>query len=130
MELASPGQLELISFEIGGQEFCIDTQRRAGNSWLDAGHRHAADARLYPAASSTLRGAVMPVLDLTQPPRTWQHPSRPRATSSWWCSSKPGWSAFLVDAVQGDLHGRCGAAQSAAADGYDRRTLRRRHHPA
>ncbi|KRA64906.1 chemotaxis protein CheW [Caulobacter sp. Root656] len=62
-ELAQAGQLELISFEIGGQEFCIDISVvREIRGWTPVtAMPQAAD---YIPGIINLRGAVMPVLDL------------------------------------------------------------------
>ncbi|MGH1556934.1 chemotaxis protein CheW [Caulobacter segnis] len=126
MELASPGQLELISFEIGGQEFCIDISVvREIRGWTPATPCRRRPTHIRGVIN--LRGAVMPVLGPAQPPA---------GLGSTELSSR-----HVIVVVQfetrmvglpggrrgGDLHGRCGAAPSAAADGYDRRTLRRRH---
>lgn len=63
MELASPGQLELISFEIGGQEFCIDIRVvREIRGWTPA--TAMPQTPNYIRGVINLRGAVMPVLDL------------------------------------------------------------------
>lgn len=62
-ELSGPGQLELISFEIGGQEFCIDISVvREIRGWTPA--TAMPQTPDYIRGVINLRGAVMPVLDL------------------------------------------------------------------
>ena len=57
------GMLELISFEIGGQEFCIDVRSvREIRGWTPA--TPMPQAPEYILGVINLRGAVMPVLDL------------------------------------------------------------------
>jgi purine-binding chemotaxis protein CheW len=57
------GQLELISFEIGGQEFCIDISVvREIRGWTAA--TAMPQTPEYIQGVINLRGAVMPVLDL------------------------------------------------------------------
>jgi len=61
--LSAPGQLELISFEIGGQEFCIDISVvREIRGWTPA--TAMPQTPDYIRGVINLRGAVMPVLDL------------------------------------------------------------------
>lgn len=61
--LASEGQLELISFEIGGQEFCIDIRSvREIRGWTAATQMPHTPS--YMLGVINLRGAVMPVIDL------------------------------------------------------------------
>lgn len=61
--LASEGQLELISFEIGGQEFCIDIRSvREIRGWTAATQMPHTPS--YVLGVINLRGAVMPVIDL------------------------------------------------------------------
>lgn len=63
MELAQPGQLELISFEIGGQEFCIDISVvREIRGWTAV--TAMPQTPDYIRGVINLRGTVMPVLDL------------------------------------------------------------------
>lgn len=61
--LPSEGQLELISFEIGGQEFCIDIRSvREIRGWtVSTPMPHTPS---YMLGVINLRGAVMPVIDL------------------------------------------------------------------
>lgn len=62
-ELAQAGQLELISFEIGGQEFCIDISVvREIRGWTAV--TAMPQTPEYIRGVINLRGAVMPVLDL------------------------------------------------------------------
>ena len=57
------GKLELISFEIAGQEFCIDIRAvREIRGWTAA--TRMPDTPSYVLGVINLRGAVMPVLDL------------------------------------------------------------------
>lgn len=59
----SAGQLELISFEIGGQEFCIDVRSvREIRGWTAA--TPMPNAPDYLLGVINLRGSVMPVIDL------------------------------------------------------------------
>jgi len=61
--LPSEGQLELISFEIGGQEFCIDIRSvREIRGWTAATQMPHTPG--YVLGVINLRGAVMPVIDL------------------------------------------------------------------
>lgn len=61
--LAQSGQLELISFEIGGQEYCIDISVvREIRGWTPA--TAMPQTPDYIRGVINLRGAVMPVLDL------------------------------------------------------------------
>jgi purine-binding chemotaxis protein CheW len=61
--LPSEGQLELISFEIGGQEFCIDIRSvREIRGWTAA--TQMPNTPSYMLGVINLRGAVMPVIDL------------------------------------------------------------------
>ncbi|MET3667185.1 chemotaxis protein CheW [Caulobacter sp. 1776] len=61
--LTREGKLELISFEIGGQEYCIDIRSvREIRGWTTATQMpHTPD---YLLGVINLRGAVMPVVDL------------------------------------------------------------------
>ncbi|ADG11452.1 chemotaxis protein CheW [Caulobacter segnis] len=62
-ELATAGQLELISFEIGGQEFCIDISVvREIRGWTPA--MPMPQTPDYIRGVINLRGVVMAVLDL------------------------------------------------------------------
>lgn len=62
-DLPSEGQLELISFEIGGQEFCIDIRSvREIRGWTAATQMPHTPS--YILGVINLRGAVMPVIDL------------------------------------------------------------------
>ncbi|PVM84487.1 chemotaxis protein CheW [Caulobacter radicis] len=64
-QLAPEGQLELISFEIGGQEFCIDIRVvREIRGWTPA--TAIPQTPGYVHGVINLRGAVMPVLDLRE----------------------------------------------------------------
>ncbi len=57
------GKLELISFEIGGQEFCIDIRSvREIRGWTAATQMPHTPS--YMLGVINLRGAVMPVIDL------------------------------------------------------------------
>lgn len=61
--LPSAGKLELISFEIGGQEFCIDIRSvREIRGWTAATQMPHTPS--YMLGVINLRGAVMPVIDL------------------------------------------------------------------
>ncbi len=61
--LPNEGQLELISFEIGGQEFCIDIRSvREIRGWTPATQMPHTPG--YVLGVINLRGAVMPVIDL------------------------------------------------------------------
>jgi len=61
--LPNEGQLELISFEIGGQEFCIDIRSvREIGGWTPATQMPHTPG--YVLGVINLRGAVMPVIDL------------------------------------------------------------------
>lgn len=61
--LASGGVLELISFEIGGQSFCIDIRSvREIRGWTPA--TAMPHTPTYIQGVINLRGAVMPVIDL------------------------------------------------------------------
>ena len=61
--LAHPGQLELISFEIGGQEYCIDISVvREIRGWTPT--TAMPQTPDYIRGVINLRGTVMPVLDL------------------------------------------------------------------
>lgn len=61
--LPSAGKLELISFEIGGQEFCIDIRSvREIRGWTPATQMPHTPS--YMLGVINLRGAVMPVIDL------------------------------------------------------------------
>lgn len=61
--LPNEGQLELISFEIGGQEFCIDIRSvREIRGWTAATQMPQTPS--YMLGVINLRGAVMPVIDL------------------------------------------------------------------
>ncbi|MGC1301617.1 MAG: chemotaxis protein CheW [Caulobacteraceae bacterium] len=60
---ASAGVLELISFEIGGQEFCIDIRSvREIRGWTPA--TPVPQTPDYICGVINLRGAVIPVIDL------------------------------------------------------------------
>ncbi len=60
---AASGHLELISFEIGGQEFCIDIKVvREIRGWTPA--TPMPQTPRYILGVINLRGAVMPVIDL------------------------------------------------------------------
>lgn len=60
-----PDSLELISFEIGGQEFCIDIRMvREIRGWAAATPMPQTPS--YVLGVINLRGTVMPVLDLGQ----------------------------------------------------------------
>lgn len=62
-QLSQTGQLELISFEIGGQEFCIDISVvREIRGWTPV--TALPGTPNYICGVINLRGAVMPVLDL------------------------------------------------------------------
>jgi purine-binding chemotaxis protein CheW len=62
-ELSQPGQIELISFEIGGQEFCIDISVvREIRGWTAV--TTMPQTPDYIRGVINLRGTVMPVLDL------------------------------------------------------------------
>ncbi len=64
-ESSGPDLLELISFEIGGQELCIDIRMvREIRGWSAA--THMPQTPDYVLGVINLRGAVMPVLDLGQ----------------------------------------------------------------
>lgn len=64
-EACGADSLELISFEIGGQEFCIDIRMvREIRGWAAATPMSQTPA--YALGVINLRGAVMPVLDLRQ----------------------------------------------------------------
>lgn len=61
--LPNEGKLELISFEIGGQEFCIDIRSvREIRGWTAATQMPHTPS--YMLGVINLRGAVMPVIDL------------------------------------------------------------------
>jgi purine-binding chemotaxis protein CheW len=61
--LSREGRLELISFEIGGQEFCIDIRSvREIRGWTPATPMPHTPG--YVLGVINLRGAVMPVIDL------------------------------------------------------------------
>jgi purine-binding chemotaxis protein CheW len=61
--LGEPGRLELISFEIGGQEFCIDISVvREIRGWTSV--TAMPQTPTFILGIINLRGAVMPVVDL------------------------------------------------------------------
>lgn len=63
VETEAAGTLELISFEIGGQELCIDIRLvREIRGWTPT--THMPQTPDYVLGVINLRGAVMPVIDL------------------------------------------------------------------
>ena len=64
-EANAAGSIELISFEIGGQEFCLDVRSvREIRGWTPA--TPLPQAPDYILGVINLRGAVMPIVDLRQ----------------------------------------------------------------
>jgi len=65
MTATTPSKVELISFEIGGQEFCIDIiSVREIRGWTPASPMPQTPP--YMLGVINLRGAVMPVMDVRQ----------------------------------------------------------------
>ena len=65
MTASTPSKVELISFEIGGQEFCIDIiSVREIRGWTPASPMPQTPP--YVLGVINLRGAVMPVMDVRQ----------------------------------------------------------------
>lgn len=63
LQTESDGMLELISFEIGGQEYCIDVRSvREIRGWTPA--TPVPQTPDYVLGVINLRGVIMPVLDL------------------------------------------------------------------